>query len=908
MNTDPRPRPIARRSLRLAVVLGLLFAAVVTNAVTAPTSAPAQAADLSLFDPGNIIADAVFFDSQAMDANQVQAFLNAKGSGCQRGADGSACLKNYSVTTGNRTADQLCSGYQGATESAASVITRVARACGVSPRVLLVLLQKEQSLVTTTNPTANAYTKAAGYACPDNGAGCDPAYAGLMNQLYNAAKQYQRYRAYPDSYSYQAGYTENILYHPNTGCGRKSVYIANAATAGLYNYTPYVPNAAALRAGYGTGDSCSSYGNRNFFHWFTDWFGSTQSPGGTAILDKYTALGGAKSFLGPATGGIMCGLAGGGCRQNYQNGVIAWSSGTGAHFVKGSILGLWGSLGAEGGSLGYPTADETAVDGGTFNDFARGAIYWNPTAGTHVVSGAVYDKWYWLGRQSGPVGWPTSDVSCTPSGCSAGFQNGSIHWNSSAGAHLLQGAVQERWSSLGGDRGTLGWPTSDMTCIPGGCYADFQNGSLYWSPDGGTRLVQGAIRDKWRSTGGAQGALGFPTADITCGVGGCASVFTGGAVLWSSGSGAHWMDRVLYAGFTTAGGMAAWGAPTSDQTSVSGGLRVGLGTDQYLYWSASTGAHVVGGAIYRTWYANGSQTGSLGFPVSDLRCPPGGCMVDFEHGSIPWSASTGAHVLLGDVARAWIDSGRGANGLGYPVSDVTCTAGACSADFVHGAITSTPTTGTHVISGAVYDRWVSAGRERGSLGFPTSDLTCVPGGCYADFANGSISWSPASGARSVTGEPFKAWQAQGREGGPLGFPTSDTTCSSRGCYVDFASGTISWSSSTGAQTVTGALFSAWAAAGREGGKLGLPTTSETCIPGGCHVAFTGGGEYWTPSTGVITVGSALQKSYLNAGGPGGSLGFPVAAPTTTSSGTTLKCSGGTLLLRSDGTVVVTPKP
>ncbi len=54
-----------------------------------------------------------------------------------------------------------------------------------------------------------------------------------------------------------------------------NVNIVNLATAALYDYTPYQPNAAALAAGYGTGDSCSSYGNRNFYLYFNDWFGTT---------------------------------------------------------------------------------------------------------------------------------------------------------------------------------------------------------------------------------------------------------------------------------------------------------------------------------------------------------------------------------------------------------------------------------------------------------------------------------------------------------------------------------------------------------------------------------------------------------------------------------------------------------
>ena len=56
--------------------------------------------------------------------------------------------------------------------------------------------------------------------------------------------------------------------------------IQNTATASLYNYTPYQPNAAALAAYPGTGDACSAYGNRNFFYLFRKYFGSTG--GGTS--------------------------------------------------------------------------------------------------------------------------------------------------------------------------------------------------------------------------------------------------------------------------------------------------------------------------------------------------------------------------------------------------------------------------------------------------------------------------------------------------------------------------------------------------------------------------------------------------------------------------------------------------
>jgi len=68
-----------------------------------------------------------------------------------------------------------------------------------------------------------------------------------------------------------------IRWNPNSACGGSTVNIRNLSTVALYDYTPYQPNQAALNAGYGMGNNCSSYGNRNFYLYFVDWFGSTRS-------------------------------------------------------------------------------------------------------------------------------------------------------------------------------------------------------------------------------------------------------------------------------------------------------------------------------------------------------------------------------------------------------------------------------------------------------------------------------------------------------------------------------------------------------------------------------------------------------------------------------------------------------
>ena len=264
-----------RRRRILAVVVATATLAELAVAGPLTPAAPAQAAFATEFDPGNIISDQVFYASGAMSAAQVQAFLDAKGAGCSAGQQ--PCLKDYTGTSIAEPVESgICNGYPGnQTQTAAQLIVGVATSCGINPQVLLVLLQKEQSLITRTAPSTSAYRAATGFGCPDT-SGCDPQQSGLFKQLYSAARQFQRYAAYPASYGYQAGRSNSILYNPNSGCGRASVFIANQATAGLYDYTPYVPNAAALNNLYGTGDSCSSYGNRNFWVFFTDWFGSTQ--------------------------------------------------------------------------------------------------------------------------------------------------------------------------------------------------------------------------------------------------------------------------------------------------------------------------------------------------------------------------------------------------------------------------------------------------------------------------------------------------------------------------------------------------------------------------------------------------------------------------------------------------------
>jgi len=269
------------------VVIGTLVASALAVGVVQQSPAqPAFAYTANEFDPGYIISDAQFYAGTSMTESQIQDFLNAMRPTCRTG---SVCLKDYTTPTQSKAANPMCSGYAGAaSEKAARILAKVASACGISPKVLLVMLQKEQGLITANPPTERNYRAAMGAGCPDT-ADCDPAQAGFFQQVYFAAWYLKRYagppgtgpgteytstfNAYAKFSNYAPGANFQIRYHPNAACGTKTVFIRNQPTASLYTYTPYTPNAAALANLGGTGDACSAYGNRNFWDFYYAWFG-----------------------------------------------------------------------------------------------------------------------------------------------------------------------------------------------------------------------------------------------------------------------------------------------------------------------------------------------------------------------------------------------------------------------------------------------------------------------------------------------------------------------------------------------------------------------------------------------------------------------------------------------------------
>ena len=260
----------------LVIVAALATLMVQTGAASGAASRPhathvGAGTKLPPFRAGELISDDAFYDAEAMTQAGVQQWLLEMPCTPQ---DLSPCLAFFHQDTATRAANRNCRAYRGVDdEGAAAIVTKVARACGVSPRVLLVLVQKEQSLV--TRPSAAGYERAAGYACPDTAA-CDAKYFGFFNQLYSAAWQFREYGNPKDHWAIRPG-TARVQYAPDGSCGASVIDIANQATANLYLYTPYQPDAYTRAHPDGPGRACSAYGNLNFFGLYNAWFGDSRA-------------------------------------------------------------------------------------------------------------------------------------------------------------------------------------------------------------------------------------------------------------------------------------------------------------------------------------------------------------------------------------------------------------------------------------------------------------------------------------------------------------------------------------------------------------------------------------------------------------------------------------------------------
>ncbi len=264
------------------------------------------------FNKNNLISDAVFNNKISMSSNSIDNFLNK--------------FPNSCISSNSGFQARIPSGYSpsgsftyGAYGTAGQVIAASAQAYGINPKILIVTLEKEQSLVTgrsnstycsPSNDGNHKYAAAVGYGCPDGGTRYN--YSGLDLYRRNGVTQTTVGPTCVNSAS-KAGFSQQIIratwllkfgqqrslgnvnwavitgswdnsddpptsysgpmtqgnrkrcqsctltyYDGYTTIDGQAVHMDTGGTAALYWYTPHFS------------------GNQNFVNIFGGWFGSTQ--------------------------------------------------------------------------------------------------------------------------------------------------------------------------------------------------------------------------------------------------------------------------------------------------------------------------------------------------------------------------------------------------------------------------------------------------------------------------------------------------------------------------------------------------------------------------------------------------------------------------------------------------------
>ena len=628
-----------------------VIAATVTVAagLLAPTSVNALTLSASDFDAGDIITNAQFFDERALTADEIQKFLSKK---VRRCGSFNLCLSVYTQDTFTREAtsvqgngvDPLCGRYVGANdETAAQIIYKVQRACNISAKVILVLLQKEQGLITNTNPTADKLRIATGYACPDT-APCDARYFGFYNQVYSAASQLKRYTEPGSSFynSKPVGVRSPILYHPNAGCGTKSVRIMNLATHALYIYTPYTPNRAALRNLAGTGDSCSSYGNSNFWEYYSYWFDAHANLSfeiadlDDSITNDWGALVDDSSCTGTANI----------CFADYDSAIASWNFIGGLEYATGAIASKYKSAGGISGRLGQISKAAESVDGGSNGGGARqkftnGYIYRDPTGSTFIVLDDVFAYYSAAGGPSGSLGWPTGDASCTEGKCAQDFAGGYVISNPVGGFLVLDGAIAEYLQANGGLASPWGLPLGAAESRTFGSFGTgriqlFEGGTVY-EKNGTAYLVADALAAALADVGGVA-VVGWPLAEPVRTDGTFSQLYSAGRVVKVGTAEGVLIPTDTLRALRVAGGMSGYlGTPTGnpvDYTGKDGFVGTKQAFEGGMIVRGSAGAFAMPAALWDEYRAKKGSKGKHGWPDGKAQSSSSAWTQSFQRGTI----------------------------------------------------------------------------------------------------------------------------------------------------------------------------------------------------------------------------------------------------------------------------------